>query len=95
MNNDFWIPRTLDAPPKFFMWDFDVASIWIICIMFGAMMQFTTAGIALAFLLGRSYSRLKEDGGKGLFVKILYWYIPSEQLFGRRLSSHVREYLGG
>lgn len=95
MNDDFWIPRTLDDPPLFFMWDFDTAGIWIVCLVLGGVMQMFILGLVCAVVLGRGYARLKDEGGKGLIVKIIYWFAPTEQVFGSKYSSHIREYIGG
>jgi len=90
---DYWIPRQLDAPNLFFMWDADNAMIVIVFIFLGGMMNMFFVGIVLAIIFGRAYARLKEEGGRGLLVKILYWYTPSDWWLTKKLPSHVREFI--
>ena len=52
-------------------------------------------GLVLAIVFGRGYATLKEEGGRGLLMKILYWYTPSELWLSKRIPSHIREYIGG
>jgi len=89
-----WIPRNLDAPPLFFMFEMDTAMIWVVFILFGSMMNMFFLGLFLAWSVGNGYARLKEEGGSGLISKILYWYTPSEYWVSDQHPSHVREYIG-
>ena len=52
-------------------------------------------GVVLAIVIGRGYAHLKEEGGRGLLMKILFWYTPSEMWLSKRIPSHIREYIGG
>lgn len=92
---DFWIPRHLDAPPLLFMWEADSAILVIVCILIGGLLNMFLMGVVLAVVLGRGYAHLKEEGGRGLIMKILYWYTPSDVWLTRRIPSHIREYIGG
>lgn len=92
---DFWIPRNLDAPALLFMWEADTAMIVIICLLLGGLLNMLPLGLLLAIALGRGYAYLKEEGGRGLLVKVLYWYTPSEMWLSKRLPSYIREYVGG
>jgi conjugal transfer pilus assembly protein TraL len=91
--DDFMIPRNLDAPPLMFMWEADSAAIYILFVFLGALMQMFLFGIFCAVVVGRAYARLKEEGGKGLLMKIVYWYTPSTWLTQRH-PSHIREFYG-
>ena len=94
-NEDFWIPRTLDAPMLFFIWSADSAIVFIVWAILGAVMGGLgfLFGIVIGFFFFRSYERLKEEGGSGLMLKILYWFTPS-QWASIRNPSHIREHVG-
>lgn len=92
-NENFMIPRNLDAPPLMFMWEADSASIYILFVFLGALMQMFLFGVFCAVIAGRAYARLKEEGGKGLLMKMVYWYTPSTWLTVRH-PSHIREFYG-
>lgn len=93
--DDYWIPRTLDAPALFFLWELDVAVIFISWAILGAIMGGLgfLFGVILGWMSARGYSQLKEEGGRGLITKILFWFVPS-QWASRRHPSHIREYIG-
>jgi len=94
----FYIPRTLDDPPMFLLWHFDTAAVFLVCVIL-----FSILGSGTMFVLGcvsgmglsRAYSELKQEGGRGLLIRVLYWYTPSEWWFRSSAPSHVREYIGG
>ncbi|MGQ0622195.1 MAG: type IV conjugative transfer system protein TraL [Panacagrimonas sp.] len=95
MDGRFVIPRTLDDPPLFFMWNFDEAVIVIVlAILFGILGQLVP-GAVLGYVLARAYARLKAQGGRGLLMKALYWTTPSDWWLPSRAPSHIREYVGG
>lgn len=92
---DFWIPRNLDAPPLLFIWEADIAMFYFIWILLGLAFDMFVLGLIFAVIFGRGYARLKEEGGKGLIVKLLYWYTPSDLWVSKSLPSHYREFIGG
>ncbi len=92
--NDFWIPRNLDAPNLFFIWEADSAMLFIIILIVAGVMNMFAIGAVLAYMAVKGYSYLKEEGGRGLLVKLMYWYTPSDWM-SKRLPSYVREYIGG
>ena len=94
LDEDYWIPRHLDAPSLFFIWDADNAVIVIAFIFIGALLNMLSVGVVLAIIFGRGYARLKEEGGRGLLMKILYWYTPSDWWLTKRYPSHRREFIG-
>ena len=62
MDGRYVIPRTLDDPPLFFMWNFDEAVIVIVmAILFGILGQLVPGAFA-GYLLARAYARLKAQG---------------------------------
>lgn len=93
--NDFWIPRHLDAPALFFKWEADSAMLVIIWILIGGVLNMFIMGILLAIVFGRGYAYMKEEGGRGLVMKILFWYTPSDIWLSKRAPSHLKEYIGG
>lgn len=93
-DQDFWIPRTLDAPPMIFFWEADTAVIAIFWLVIGGLMAMPILGLVLAVICCKGYAYMKEEGGRGLIVRILYWYTPSGQWLSKRFPSHVREYFG-
>jgi conjugal transfer pilus assembly protein TraL len=97
MDERFKIPRTLDDPPLFFLWPFDEAMVVIVGTVFGAMMGkvMILVGLAVGIWGARSFARLKTEGGRGLLIRALYWYTPSDWWFPSLTPSHVREYVGG
>jgi conjugal transfer pilus assembly protein TraL len=92
---DYWIPRHLDAPPLLFLWEADSAILVVFWLIVGGVLNMFLLGLVLAIVFGRGYATLKEEGGRGLLMKILYWYTPSELWLSKRIPSHIREYIGG
>ena len=95
MDDDYWIPRNLDAPPLFFLWEADSAMLVIFFLIIGGLLNMFFLGVVLAIVFGRGYAHLKEEGGRGLIMKILFWYTVSELWLSKRFPSHIREYIGG
>jgi len=93
MDQDYMIPRNLDAPPLLFMWEADSAGVYLLFFFLGALMQMFVFGVICAIVVGRAYARLKDEGGKGLLMKMVYWYTPSSWLTTRH-PSHIREWIG-
>ncbi|WP_299945712.1 type IV conjugative transfer system protein TraL [uncultured Microbulbifer sp.] len=93
--SNFAIPRTLDAPKMFLLWELDVAMLFlIIVILFAAMgAKGFLFGIGVAIVISRGFLRLKVEGGKGLLKRVLYWFAPSEWA-SQKLQSHIRERVG-
>lgn len=92
---DYWIPRTFDAPRLFFVWEADTAMIFIIWVVLCACMGGLgiVFGISIGWLCARGYSTLKEEGGRGLIMKIYFWFMPSG-LVSKKNPSHIREHIG-
>ena len=66
-DNNYWIPRTLDAPMLFFMWEADSAVIFIVWVVLGSVMGGFGffIGILIGWISAKGYAQLKEEGGKG------------------------------
>lgn len=90
----YQIPTRLDETSKFLFWDWDVAAVAIgvayAGIWAGNFPVWMIAGIGLAFL----YSKLKSGRHPGFSIHLLYWYLPSKDLFRRTPPSHIREFFG-
>lgn len=90
------IPRTLDDPALLFLWELDTAVVFLIWVIVGAVL----GGLGLLFgvfigaVCTRGYTRLKEEGGRGLIAKMVYWFTPLSTLFSTQNPSHVREHIG-
>lgn len=91
------IPRTLDDPPLFFLWQADEAMLVVVGTIFGALMGkvLILVGLAVGIWGARSLGTLKAEGGRGLLIRALYWYTPSDWWFPSLTPSHIREYIGG
>ena len=95
MDNKYWMPRTLDDPPLFFVWEGDSAGVFILAFGFGFVMDMFIPGVLAGFILTRAYVKLKEEGGLGLMQRFLYWYTPSQYWLKKSTPSYIREYIGG
>lgn len=90
----FYVPRLLDAPPKFLFWDWDVAMIFIFFLMFGVITEylFTSIGVGtgMAWWLGKA-----KGGRRSAFsAHIAYWFLGVGG-FKRTPPSHLRDFIGG
>ncbi|WP_018694126.1 type IV conjugative transfer system protein TraL [Algicola sagamiensis] len=92
----YWVPRTLDAGMLFFVWEADTALIFLIPIFIGMSLGAVglLLGVMAGWLLARLYVRLKDEGGKGLILKLFFWFLPSQSWGSKRNPSHIREFLG-
>ena len=95
MDDEYWIPRNLDAKPLFFLWEADSAMLVIFFLIIGGILNMFFLGVVLAIIFGHAYASLKEEGGRGLIMKILFWHTASEFWLSKRFPSHIREYIGG
>lgn len=97
MDDAFAIPRTLDDPPLFFMWQIDEASVvilWgLLCGVLSGMMF--VPGVVFGIVCAKQLAKVKAEGGRGLLIRALYWYTPSDWWLPSLTPSHVREYVGG
>ena len=88
------IPHRLDDPPKFLWWDFDVAILFMGCVVMGIMTNQTLTFSGLGVVVAMSYQKLKAGRSRAFGLHALYWYLPSS--FGFRITppSAVREFIG-
>ncbi len=92
--DDYWIPRELDSPALFFIWDFDVAAIVILIVVLAIVLDMFVFGLAFAYIVKRIYVQIKNEGGDGFLSKVIYWYFPLYLYDCPRLPSSIREYIG-
>jgi len=93
--SNYRIPKHLDDPPMFLMFEADTAGIFLIFLLGGFMLH-SPIPVLLGFVLARMYARLKQDGGRGVLAQSLYWYTPStSNPNGKiKIQSCNREYIG-
>jgi len=78
-----------------FVWNMDSFMLVTFWVLMGAMMNMFILGVVMAVIFGRGYARLREEGGRGLIIKIIFWYGPSDVWLSPHLASCNREYVGG
>jgi len=91
MTDNFWIPRTLNAPALLFIFQADNFILVTVIMILTSLLNVWYIGIVLSMVLIRVWNELKEAGGQGLVMRYLYWYLPS--LFGIKITSNIREYI--
>lgn len=90
--HDYHVPRTLNAPPMLFIFEADSAMVWGVWILLGAIMGMPLMGLMMAEVFRRLYGKLKNEGGRGLIMRLLYWYTPLN--LGNGINSEIREFTG-
>lgn len=72
-----YIPRTLDQPEKFFLWEIDQFVLMVlICgvgITMGMMLSAMFIGVATAY----GYGKLKSGKHPKFATHLMYWWLPS------------------
>lgn len=71
------IPARLDDPPKFLWWDFDVAILFMGCMVIGIMTNQTLTFTGLGVVVAMSYQKLKAGRSRAFGLHALYWYLPT------------------
>lgn len=97
MGNDeeFYIPRHLDDPPKVFIWPLDEVVALGSFAMWGILTDAKLAGFVLGYLAMAGVRRVKRSEGGRIFRNALYYYLPSGIGGGSSLApSYVRKWLG-
>ena len=98
---NYMIPRRLDDPPMFLLWEMDEAIAFVMPVL-GALalsssLLMVFVGALLGFLAMQAVARIKANGGKQLFFQSLYWYLPPDTVtkkMKRIPPSAIREYIG-
>ena len=87
------VPRELDAHAKIFIWDFDVAALFLFGFAIGVLLGSLVVGVILGALLAKGWGKIRQGRAKGFGVHTLYWYLPGKP-FRRSPESFRREFMG-
>jgi conjugal transfer pilus assembly protein TraL len=88
------IPSRLDDPPKFLWWDFDVAMVFMGCLVFGVI---TGLFFSLSFVggfLAYSYQKMKMGKHRAFGLHLVYWHLPVTLGMKFTPPSAIREFIG-
>lgn len=89
--DNFWIPRTLNAPMLFFIFQVDNFIVVTVIMVITGLLNIWYVGILVSILFVKTWNGLKEGDGQGLVMRFLYWHLPF--LFGIKIQSNIREYI--
>ena len=87
------LPQELDAPPKFFIWDFDVVSLFVLGIFFGVYMGSLIAGLIIGRTAVALWQKISQGQARGFGIHTLYWFLPIRAFVALPPSSH-RDFQG-
>ena len=87
------VPRELDANAKIFIWDFDVAALFVFGFAIGIMEGSLIVGAILGVLFSKAWSKIRQGRAKGFGIHTLYWYLPGKP-FRRSPESFRRHFMG-
>lgn len=87
------VPRELDANAKIFIWDFDVAALFVFGFAIGIMVGSLIVGAILGVLFFKAWSKIRQGRAKGFGIHTLYWYLPGKP-FRRSPESFRRNFMG-
>jgi conjugal transfer pilus assembly protein TraL len=90
----YHVPQTLDDPPRFLLWDFDVAMVFIVCLGIGIMGGFLLKSCIAGMVCSWYYSRSKSGKSKGYGIHLLYWFMPMVIGVKRAPPSSIRHFIG-
>lgn len=66
------VPRELDANAKIFIWDFDVAALFVFGFAIGIMVGSLIVGAIFGVLLSKAWSKIRQRCVKGLGIHTVY-----------------------
>ena len=87
------VPRELDANAKIFIFDFDVAALFVFGFAIGIMVGSLIVGAILGVLFSKAWSKIRQGRAKGFGIHTLYWYLPGKP-FRRSPGSFRRNFMG-
>ena len=90
----FYVPQTLDDAPRFLIWDFDVAMVFIVCLGFGIMAGFLLTSALIGIAAAWYYSKSKSGKSAGYGIHIIYWFMPAFLSVKRAPPSNLRHFIG-
>jgi type IV conjugative transfer system protein TraL len=80
----FYIPKHLDAPPRFLLWSVDEAMSALIPVFLGAVMSLGIFTPIIAIISFKTWKKIKgssnSSGGQGFVKTFIYWNYPSKIL---------------
>lgn len=88
------IPRTLDAPPRFFFWDFDIALVFLVLLGFGILSGQVLIGGLVGMIGAAIFQRAKSGEHPGYLLHLLYWHLPVGIALRRTPPSFERDFTG-
>jgi conjugal transfer pilus assembly protein TraL len=89
------IPRRLNDPPRIFWWDFDVALLWLSCMLAGLLIGAPFTGAALGTAAGWAWGRARAGAHPAYALHLLYWHLPAGiSGLKRTPPSHLRRLIG-
>lgn len=94
-DEEYYIPRHLDEPPKVFIWPLDEVAILAAFVVWGVMTDAKLIGFVFGFFAMSGVKRIKRSEGGRIFRNALYWYLPANIGGGKSLApSYVRKWNG-
>lgn len=96
MNENGYIPRTLDKQEQFLLWEVDQFIIAVMIIGVGVSSGMMGLGLICGCGVAWQYGKLKAGKHSKFAVHIMYWWLPSD-LFTKGAAtppSHQRYFLG-
>lgn len=93
-NLKVYIPKNLDAQPKIFIWDMDVAMIFNVILGMGIVMGAFFIPLILAAIICSAYQKMKSGRQQGYSIHLLYWYSPMNLGNRRTPPSCARSFVG-
>lgn len=93
-NLKYLVPKHLDTPPKVFIWDFDVALIFMTVMGFGIVMGAFILPLIIAVILCSAYQKMKSGRQQGYSIHLLYWFMPMNIGNRRTPPSCARNFIG-
>lgn len=97
MDNELgYIPKSLDSPEKFLIWELDQAVIALMLLVFGIMAGQLLPGLIVGCLAAWQYGRLKSGKHPRFALHLMYWWLPGKILVRTRVTppSDIRYFLG-
>ncbi len=88
------IPRRLDDPLKFLLWDADVVGILFFAMGIGIITGFVVSMLIIGIGLTYGWSKFKSGKHKWFMLHGIYWILGMDLGAKRTPKSHVREFLG-
>lgn len=71
-----YIPKTLDNPPRWGVWDMYQGIIFFLLFGLGVVMHQMLAGLIVGALAVTIYRKMSKGGARGILNHAIYWYTP-------------------